>query len=161
MEDVERFPAAREILAKLAKSFPLLLITKGDLLHQTSKLKRSGLRTCFRLVEVVSHKTPDVYAAILARHGVDPNRVVMIGNSLRSDILPVVNAGGWAVYIPAALSWSHEHAAVPPSAEGRYVEVAALERVPEALATIAKRLSSPRSGTGAGRRRPVAGSRRS
>jgi putative hydrolase of the HAD superfamily len=161
MEDVELFPAAREILTKLAKSFPLMLITKGDLLHQTSKLKRSGLRTCFRLVEVVSHKTTDVYAAILARHGVDPNRFVMIGNSLRSDILPVVNAGGWAVYIPAALSWSHEDADVPPSAEGRYVEVAALERVPEALATIAKRLSSPRSGAGAGRRRPVAGSRRS
>jgi putative hydrolase of the HAD superfamily len=160
-EDVELFPAAAEILTKLAASFPLMLITKGDLLHQTSKLERSGLRTCFRLVEVVSHKTPDVYAAILARHGVDPNRFVMIGNSLRSDILPVVNAGGWAVYIPAALSWSHEHADVPPSAEGRYVEVAALERVPEALATIAKRLSSPRSGAGAGRRRPVAGSRQS
>ena len=113
-------PRRREMLTKLAATWPLMLITKGDLLHQTSKLERSGLRERFRFVEVVSHKTPDVYAAILSRHGVDPNRFLMIGNSLRSDILPVVDAGGWAVHIPAALSWSHEHADMPPHAKGRY-----------------------------------------
>src|SRR5262249_53305855 len=100
-EDVEVFPGARAVLTTLAASYPLMLITKGDLLHQTSKLERSGLRDCFRFVEVVSHKTPDVYAGILSRHGYDPTRFVMVGNSLRSDVLPVVELAGWAVHVPA------------------------------------------------------------
>jgi putative hydrolase of the HAD superfamily len=137
-EEVELFPGARDVLTTLAASYPLMLITKGDLLHQTAKIERSGLRDCFRFIEVVSHKTPDVYSAILSRHGVDPNRFLMIGNALRSDVLPVVAAGGWAVHIPAALSWSHEHAELPPHARGRYFEVAALERVPEAIETLAR-----------------------
>src|SRR6185503_6448395 len=73
-EEIELFPAVRETLTALAASWPLMLITKGDLLHQTSKLERSGLRECFRFVEVVSHKTPEVYSAILARHGVQADR---------------------------------------------------------------------------------------
>src|SRR5204863_3946879 len=88
-EHVELFAHARETVVSLAGSYPLMLITKGDLLHQTSKLDRSGLREHFRFVEVVSHKTPEVYAAIIARHGVDASRFLMVGNSLRSDILPV------------------------------------------------------------------------
>ena len=137
-EEIELFPGVRDVLTTLAASYPLMLITKGDLLHQTSKLERSGLRDCFRFVEVVSHKTTGVYAAILSRHGIDPNRFLMIGNALRSDVLPVVDAGGWAVHIPAALSWSHEHADVPPHAHGRYFEVTALEHVPDIIETIAK-----------------------
>lgn len=138
-EDIELFPSVREVLTTLAASYPLMLITKGDLLHQTSKLERSGLRDCFRFVEVVSHKTPAVYSAILSRHGIDPNRFLMIGNALRSDVLPVVDAGGWAVHIPAALSWSHEHAELPPHAHGRYFEVTALERVPDVIERLASR----------------------
>src|SRR5213593_2993187 len=84
-----------------------------------------------------------------------------IGNSLRSDILPVLDDGGWAVHVPAALSWSHEHADVPPSATGRYFEVAALERLPDVVEKLARRSLSPRSGAAVGRRRPASGSRRS
>src|SRR5206468_648225 len=160
-EDIELFASVPEVLAFVAQAWPLMLITKGDLLHQTSKLERSGLRDRFRFVEVVSHKTPEVYAAILSRHGVEPHRFLMIGNSLRSDVLPVVDAGGWAVHIPAALSWSHEHADVPPHAKGHYFEVAAFERVPDVIERLAKTSLSPRSGAGAGRRRPAAGTRRS
>jgi len=137
-EEIELFTGAREVLTTLAASYPLMLITKGDLLHQTSKLERSGVRECFRFVEVVSHKTTDVYAAILSRHSVDPSRFLMVGNSLRSDILPVVEAGARAVHIPAALSWSHEHADVPTHAHGRYFEVTALERVPDVIETLAR-----------------------
>jgi putative hydrolase of the HAD superfamily len=137
-EEIELFPSVREVLTTLAASYPLMLITKGDLLHQTSKLERSGLRDCFRFVEVVSHKTADVYAAILSRHAVDPNRFLMVGNSLRSDILPVVEAGAWAAHIPAALSWSHEHADVPPHAHGRYFDVTALDRLPDVIETLAR-----------------------
>jgi len=138
-EEIELFPAVREVLTTLTASYPLMLITKGDLLHQTSKLERSGLRDCFRFVEVVSHKTPEVYSAILSRHGIDPNRFLMIGNALRSDVLPVVDAGGWAVHIPAALSWSHEHADLPPHVHGRYFEVAALDRLPDVIEALVRR----------------------
>ena len=135
-EEMELFPGAEDTLTTLAASSPLMLITKGDLLHQRSKLERSGLLGCFRYVEVVSHKTADVYAAILSRHGVAPERFVMVGNSLRSDVLPVVEAGGWAVHIPAAVSWSHEDADAPAHLHGRFVEVPALERVPDAIRTL-------------------------
>jgi putative hydrolase of the HAD superfamily len=160
-EEIELLPAVRETVTRLARSWPLMLITKGDLLHQTSKLERSGLRDCFRFVEVVSHKTTDVYTRILARHGVRPDRFLMIGNALRSDVLPVVEAGAWAVHIPAALSWSHEHADMPPHTAGRYFEIAAFERVPDVIKKLARRSPSRRSGAAAGRRRPAAGSRRS
>ena len=89
-EEVEPFEVAREAVQALAASHPLMLVTKGDLLHQTAKLERSGLREYFRFVEVVSHKTPPAYRAILQRHGIEPQRFLMIGNSLRSDVLPVV-----------------------------------------------------------------------
>jgi len=149
-------------LTNLRKPFwPDLGITKGDLLHQRSKLERSGLIGCFRHVEVVSHKTTDVYTSILARHGVAPDRFVMVGNSLRSDVLPVVEAGGWAVYVPAAVSWSHEDAEAPVHLHGRFVEVPALERVPDAIRTLVRTSPSRRAAPAAGRRRPGAGSRRS
>jgi putative hydrolase of the HAD superfamily len=160
-EEIELFPAVRETVRRLARSWPLMLITKGDLLHQTSKIERSGLRRSFRYLEVVSHKTRDVYAEILARHGVAPDRFLMIGNSLRSDVLPVVEAGGWAVHIPAALSWAHEHADVPPRARGRYFEIAALDRLPDVIDALARRPPSRRPGAAADRRRPGARTRRS
>jgi len=129
-EEVELFPGARQAVTALAESHPLILITKGDLLHQTSKVDRSGLRPSFRGIEVVSHKTREVYEEILGRQGVSPNRFLMVGNSLRSDILPVLDAGGWAVYVPAELSWSHEHAELPEGARERCFEVASLEQLP-------------------------------
>jgi putative hydrolase of the HAD superfamily len=169
-EEIELFAGAREVVTSIAARYPLMLITKGDLLHQTSKLERSGLRNCFRFVEVVSHKTASVYSSILSRHGVNADRFLMVGNSLRSDVIPVVEAGGWAVHVPAALSWSHEHADMPAHIKHRIFEVAALDRVPEAIETIeraqpgagaARRSPSRRSAPAEGRRRPAARSRRS
>jgi putative hydrolase of the HAD superfamily len=135
-EDVELLPEVAETVGALSVSHPLMLITKGDLLHQTSKLERSGLRDRFRHVEVVSTKTPDVYAAILARHRVAPERFLMIGNSLRSDVLPVIEAGGWAVYVPSALSWSHEHAEPPADGAERYFEISHLGEVRRLVARL-------------------------
>jgi putative hydrolase of the HAD superfamily len=128
-EDVELFPGVAQTVGALSASHPLMLITKGDLLHQTSKLDRSGLRAHFRHVEVVSTKTPDVYRAIMARHGVAPDRFLMIGNSLRSDVLPVIEAGGWAAYVPSALSWSHEHADPPAEGAERFFELTHIDDV--------------------------------
>lgn len=138
-EEIELFPRVPETLRAIAAEYPLMLITKGDLLHQTSKLDRSGLRDCFQFVEVVSHKTADTYARILTRYNIVPGRFLMIGNTLRSDVLPVVQAGGWAAHIPAALSWSHEHADMPPETHGRYFEISAFEQVIEIVDRLAGR----------------------
>ena len=138
-EDIELFPGAADALASLSASYPLMLITKGDLLHQRSKLDRSGLQDHFRYVEVVSHKTPEVYSAILSRYGVEPARFLMVGNSLRSDVLPVVDVGGWAVHVPAALTWSHEHADPSEQARQRYFERPSLEGLPEFVAGFGQR----------------------
>jgi putative hydrolase of the HAD superfamily len=160
-EEIELFPGAQQTLMTLAATWPLMLITKGDLLHQRSKLERSGLAASFRYVEIVSHKTTDVYTSILARYGVAPARFVMVGNSLRSDIVPVVEAGGWAVHVPAAVSWSHEDAEAPAHLHGRFVEVPGLERVPDAIRTLLRMSPSRPAAPGAGRRRPAARSRQS
>lgn len=135
-EEIELFESAREAVAALAESHPLMLITKGDLLHQTSKIDRSGLRERFRFVEVVSTKTPAAYASILARHGVDPGRFLMVGNSVRSDVLPVVELGGWSVHVPAALSWSHEDAEVPDAARPRCLELRTLAGLAELVRSL-------------------------
>lgn len=136
-EQVELFPSAQSAVEALSTRYPLMLVTKGDLLHQTSKLERSGLRPFFKFVEVVSHKTAPVYARILERHGVDPDRFLMVGNSMRSDVLPVVELGARAVYVPASLSWDHEHAALPEAAAGRFFELHSLD----ALAHLVERIN--------------------
>jgi len=159
-EEIELFPAAQETLTRLSVTWPLMLITKGDLLHQSSKVDRSGLRERFRYVEIVSDKTSAVYARILRDRGVAPDRFLMIGNSLRSDILPVLEAGGWALHIPAALSWSHEHADVPAAIRRRYIEIAGLDDVRPAIDRLARKSLSRRVAAASGRRRPRARSRR-
>jgi len=160
-EEIEVFTDAQQTLAALAGSCPLMLITKGDLLHQRSKLERSGLAGCFRFVEVVSHKTADVYTSILSRHGIAADRFLMVGNSVRSDILPVIEAGGWALHIPAVVSWSHEHASVPSRACARFVEVPALAHLGDAIRRLVRTSPSRRAAPASGRRPPAAGSRRS
>jgi len=128
--DVDLFEGAREALDALSGEYPLALITKGDLLHQRSKLERSGLAPHFRHVEVVSHKTPDVYRGILSRLGVEPGRFLMVGNSPRSDVLPVLELGGSAVHVPAALSWAHEEEALPAGLGARCVVLSSLLELP-------------------------------
>jgi len=138
--DVELFPGVLPTVRALSREYPLMLITKGDLLHQRSKLSRSGLERHFRFVEVVSHKTPEVYEAILVRHGIEPSRFLMVGNSMRSDVLPVVEVGGWAVHVPAALTWSHEHAHPSDAARHRFFERASLEGLAPFVRALAMRL---------------------
>lgn len=106
--EVELRPHVEEVLAALSRSFPLMVITKGDLLDQTSKINRSGLAKYFSIIEVINEKTPETYAAVLEKHGLAPGNFLMVGNSLRSDILPVLELGGKAVFIPASKTWAHE-----------------------------------------------------
>lgn len=110
---VELLPHARQAVEALAADYRVVLITKGDLLDQERKLAQSGLGDLFHAVEIVSDKTPAVYATIFARHGDGACRAMMVGNSLRSDVVPVIAAGGWGVHVPHGLTWALEQAEAP------------------------------------------------
>lgn len=114
--EVELLEHVAETIARLADTYALMLITKGDLRDQETKIARSGLGPHFRHVEIVSDKSPESYSRLLKRHAIAPERFLMVGNSLRSDILPVLALGASAVYVPYRLTWAHE-VAEPPSAE--------------------------------------------
>ena len=105
---VELLDGVRETIESLNGRYRLMLLTKGDLFDQESKLARSGLGEFFDAVEIVSVKNAATYRAIMKRHEVAPERFVMVGNSLRSDVLPALEAGGRAVHIPYELTWAHE-----------------------------------------------------
>ncbi|RPI91855.1 MAG: HAD family hydrolase [Chloroflexi bacterium] len=105
---IELLGGVLETVEQLAQSHPLMLITKGDLLDQERKLERSGLAKHFTAVEIVSDKSADTYRSILTKTDIAPEQFMMIGNSLKSDILPVVEIGGHGVYIPHQTTWIHE-----------------------------------------------------
>ena len=110
---VELLPGVAEVVEALSSRYRLVLITKGDLFDQESKIARSGLSELFHAVEIVSEKDPATYRRVMDRHGIDPARFLMVGNSVRSDILPVLATGAHAVHIPYAITWAHEEAEVP------------------------------------------------
>ncbi len=132
---VDLLPHARATVQALTATHRVVLITKGDLLHQERKLAQSGLGDLFDGVEIVSDKTAAVYATIFARHGDGANRALMVGNSLKSDVLPVLDAGGWGVHVPHASTWSLEHAE-PPQAHPRFHALPTLERLPDLVASL-------------------------
>jgi putative hydrolase of the HAD superfamily len=110
---IELLPHAREAVEALAGDFRILLVTKGDLLDQERKLAQSGLGDLFDGVDIVSDKTPEVYAGVFARHGDGAERAMMVGNSLRSDVVPAIRAGSWGVFVPHDLTWEVEHDEAP------------------------------------------------
>ena len=132
---IELLPGAEKTVQHLAQDFHLLVITKGDLLHQEQKLAQSGLRDLFDGVEIVSDKSPKVYGNIFADHDVDSDFAMMVGNSLKSDINPVLDVGGWGAYVPHGLSWELEHDQ-PRHNHDRFFEIASLEELPDLVGQI-------------------------
>lgn len=130
---LELMPGAAEVLAGLEGTYELLVITKGDLFDQETKVARSGLGAHFKAVEVVSEKDAASYAAILKRHGIGPAHFLMVGNSLKSDILPVLEVGGRAVHVPYELQWSHDQVQDVSTGTHGYVEIASLAELPGLL----------------------------
>jgi len=128
-EPIEPLPGVENALSALSKRYRLVLITKGDLLHQEQKLASSGLGDYFVAVEIVSEKDADTYRRVFDRHGSGPEQAVMAGNSMRSDILPALDAGCWGALIPYPLVWSHE-AAEAPADHPRYAELANIGELP-------------------------------
>ena len=128
-EPVEPLPGVETALASLSAAYRLVLVTKGDLLHQEQKLAASGLGDLFVAVEIVSEKTASTYSAVFDRHGSGPARSVMCGNSMRSDILPALEAGAYAAHVPSPMTWAHEHAD-PRVGHPRFAELAAFGERP-------------------------------
>ena len=113
---IELLPHAREALEALAQDFRIVLITKGDLFDQERKLAQSGLGDLFDAVEIVSDKTASTYARVFQAHGDGAAHGMMVGNALKSDILPALAAGAWGVYVPHDLTWVVEHTEAPTDA---------------------------------------------
>lgn len=134
--EIRFMDSAVETVRVLKERYPLMLITKGDLFEQDAKIARSGIRDLFRYVEIVSDKNIDGYAQLLGRLGIEPQNFLMTGNSMRSDILPVIELGGFAVYIPYAEGWIHEHAEPPQNTQGRYFEITSLSELPDLVERI-------------------------
>ncbi len=133
---VETLPHVRETLERLAGSYRLILITKGDLFDQERKLAQSGLGDLFDAIEIVSEKNPATYARIFLRHGDGAAHSVMVGNSLKSDVLPALQAGSWAVHVPHALTWAIEHAEAPANAS-RFRQIEHMGQLAALLSTLA------------------------
>ncbi len=126
---IEPLPGVEATLRLLSERYRLVVITKGDLLDQERKVAASGLGDLFTAVEIVSEKTADTYRRLFARHGTGPQAAAMIGNSLRSDVLPALEAGAFAAHIPYALTAFHE-VAEPPLGHPRFAELTHFAEVP-------------------------------
>ena len=124
---MELLPHVRATVTALARDFRLVLITKGDLLHQEKKLAQSGLGDLFDGVEIVSDKTETTYRTAFARHGTGADQAMMVGNSLKSDVIPALQAGSWGVHVPQEHEWAFE-AALAPSDHRRFHALADLFR---------------------------------
>jgi putative hydrolase of the HAD superfamily len=133
---VELLPGIADAVAGLAEEFPLALVTKGDLFHQEAKVAACGLADTFHRIEIVSEKDAGTYARLCEEFAVAPCEFAMVGNSLRSDIAPVVRLGGWGVYMPYAMTWAHEQDSEFEAAHERVEQVAAAGAIPAAVARL-------------------------
>jgi putative hydrolase of the HAD superfamily len=136
---VEVMPGAREAVGAVAARHGVVLITKGDLFHQERKVAESGLAGLFHRIEIVSEKDMPTYRRVLAEFNLPPERFAMVGNSLRSDIEPVLAIGGSAVHIPYASTWVLEAEHAVDLESKRLLTVDTLAEVPEAIALLAER----------------------
>ena len=127
------FDQVEETLAVLSADYDLVMITKGDTFEQERKIERTGLAGYFKHIEIVANKTAAVYRGVLRKYAVEPTRFLMVGNSLRSDVLPVIEIGGQAVYIPYEHTWVHENMVDQPVDEESYHEIEQLAQLPELI----------------------------
>jgi putative hydrolase of the HAD superfamily len=145
---VELLPGIRAAVAEVARDFEVVLITKGDLFHQEAKVRQSGLADLFPRIEIVSEKDVATYARVLGEFALAPAKFVMIGNSLRSDIAPVLQLGGWGVHMPYHTTWIHEATSSVAEADAqRMCSVADAAGLPGAVHLLAQRAGAGRQPT--------------
>ena len=131
---VQLLEHVREVISRLAAVYPLMLITKGDLFDQETKIAQSGLADYFTHIEILREKSEATYQTLFKKYQIDPQRFMMVGNSLKSDILPVLALGGRAVYIPYHITWMHETVATDAAAPAQYVTLEHIGLLPALLA---------------------------
>jgi putative hydrolase of the HAD superfamily len=134
--EVELVDHVEDTLGRLADEHDLMLITKGDRFEQERKIDRSGLAGYFRYIEVVGEKSKAVYQALFEKYQIDPERFLMVGNSLRSDIVPVAELGGKAIYIPNDRTWFHEMVPSEDLEKIQYVELEHMGQVTEYIESL-------------------------
>ena len=139
---VELLPGIREAVEAIGARHEIVLITKGDLFHQEAKVKQSGLADLFRRIEIVSEKDAPTYARLFREFDLAPSQFAMIGNSLRSDIAPVLALGGWGVHMPYHVTWAHETEADVAHDAPRLRSVVDAAGLPAAVADIARAAAS-------------------
>ena len=132
---VETLPGVDAVVDELAGKYRLVLVTKGDLLDQERKLAASGLGDRFSAVEIVSEKDRATYERVFTRHGTGTEEAVMAGNSMKSDVLPAIEAGAFGVHIPYHVTWAHELADAPEG-HPRYVSLSRIDELPDWIAAI-------------------------
>lgn len=132
---VELLPHVRDTVEALTPHYRTIIVTKGDLMDQERKIAASGLAELFDGIEIVSEKTPDIYRSIFDRHGDGAERAMMIGNSVRSDVVPAIEAGSWGVHVPHGMTWALEHAEAPAE-HPRFREISDLGGLPGLLDTL-------------------------
>ncbi|AMJ58007.1 MULTISPECIES: HAD family hydrolase [Stenotrophomonas] len=143
---VDVIDGVRDAVAAIAAEFPVVLITKGDLFHQEQKIERSGLLDLFPRIEIVSEKDPGTYAKVLAEFNMPAERFVMVGNSLRSDIEPVLGLGGWGIHTPYAMTWAHEAEHGVSADEPRLHHADTAHQWPEAVRAVAAQAAAAQGG---------------
>lgn len=122
-----------DVIGALEGAVRLILVTKGDLFDQETKIARSGLADRFEAVEIVSEKDETTYRRVLARSGTEASEFLMVGNSMRSDILPVLDLGAQAAHIPYVVTWAHEAATVPAEAPPGFHALSSIREVPDLI----------------------------
>jgi putative hydrolase of the HAD superfamily len=143
---VELLDGIGEAVAQVAASCRVVLITKGDLFHQETKVAASGLGELFHRIEIVSEKDERAYRRVLSEFGVEPARFLMVGNSLRSDIEPVLALGGWGLHMPYHVTWAHETRHAVDLGHPRLLQVDAPAAIPEALRQLQARAAAGQGG---------------
>jgi putative hydrolase of the HAD superfamily len=134
---VELLDGIAEAVAEVARDYQVVLITKGDLFHQESKVAKSGLASLFGRIEIVSEKDPATYRRVLSEFGLPARQFLMVGNSLHSDIAPVLQIGGFAVHVPYPLTWALDHHEGFVADDGRMRTVESAARIPAAVHELA------------------------
>ncbi|TBR40677.1 MULTISPECIES: HAD family hydrolase [Dyella] len=139
---VKLLPGVRDAVEAVAARYKIVLITKGDLFHQERKVAQCGLADLFHRIEIVSEKDEAAYRRVLAEFDLAPGAFAMIGNSLRSDIAPVVGIGGWGIHIPYHLLWAHEADTDFAAGSPRVVEVKDASGIAAALEQLDRRAAA-------------------
>ena len=129
-------PDVEETIKTLSAEYAMMVITKGDLLEQTSKIHRSGLASYFDFIEVLSHKSVGTYQELFQRYQIAPENFVMVGNSLPSDIQPILSLGGIGVHIPADTTWAHELMDDFDPSQDNFYEIEHIGQLPNLLSRI-------------------------